>query len=188
MVGNLATPAQQDARTLQQRRGRLFRRLDEFACMPITAAKIRVHGDYHLGQVLYGEHGFVILDFEGEPARPLAERRAKQSPLKDVAGMLRSFDYAAHAALFARAADRPDEFERLEPYARVWQQLTSAAFLQSYRAEAAGAAFLPSDGRQLDALVDYFLLDKACYELRYELNNRPDWVRIPLRGIMSLID
>ena len=102
--------------------------------------------------------------------------------------MLRSFDYAAHAALFARAGERPDELERLEPYARVWQRLNSAAFLRGYRGAAGGAAFLPSDGRQLDALVDYFVLDKASYELRYELNNRPDWVRIPLRGIISLMD
>src|SRR5437588_321441 len=109
------------------------------------AVKTRVHGDYHLGQVLWVDNDFVILDFEGEPTRTVDERRARQSPLKDVAGMLRSFDYAAFAGLFAFTHDRPDDFPRLEPWARLWQQWTSAAFLRAYRSTAAGAPCLPED-------------------------------------------
>jgi maltose alpha-D-glucosyltransferase / alpha-amylase len=146
-------------------------------------SKIRVHGDYHLGQVLWSEGDFYILDFEGEPARPLEERRSKESPLKDVAGMLRSFSYAAYAALFAHSAGRADEFDRVEPWARVWERWTSAAFLKAYLAVAGGAPILPADPAQRAALLDLFLVDKALYELNYELNNRPEWARIPLHGL-----
>jgi trehalose synthase-fused probable maltokinase len=148
-----------------------------------TIARIRVHGDYHLGQVLWAEGDFYILDFEGEPARPLDERRRKESALKDVAGMLRSFSYAAYAALFAHSAGRADEFDRVEPWARAWERWTGAAFLKGYLAVAGAAPFLPADPVQRAALLDLFLLDKALYELNYELNNRPDWARIPLRGL-----
>jgi maltose alpha-D-glucosyltransferase/alpha-amylase len=150
--------------------------------------KIRCHGDYHLGQVLRGDEDFVILDFEGEPTRTVEERRGKQSPLKDVAGMLRSFDYAAHAGLFAVTRDRPGDFARLEPWADLWRDWVSAAFLRAYRDAAGGAAFLPAEPRRFAALLDAFVLDKAFYELVYELNNRPDWVRIPLRGILGLLE
>jgi trehalose synthase-fused probable maltokinase len=152
-----------------------------------TASRSRVHGDYHLGQVLWSEGDFYILDFEGEPARSVAERRAKDSPLKDVAGMLRSFSYAAYAALFNRTVGRAEEFDRLEPWARVWTRWVGAAFLKAYLSVAEGAPFLPADAVQRAALLDLYLLDKALYELNYELNNRPDWVRIPLRGLTELL-
>jgi maltose alpha-D-glucosyltransferase/alpha-amylase len=149
------------------------------------AVKIRCHGDYHLGQVLVADNDFVILDFEGEPTRTVLERRLKQSPLKDVAGMLRSFDYAAYAGLLAFTHNAPDEFAPLEPWAELWRQWVSAAFLREY--QAAAGATLPPDPGQFAALLDAFMLAKALYELVYELNNRPDWVRIPLRGILSLL-
>ncbi len=168
--------------------GGLLRRLDELRGSSFQAAKIRCHGDYHLGQVLRTEDDFVILDFEGEPARPLAWRRRKQSPLKDVVGMLRSFDYAAFAALFKCAEDRPDDLERLVPWARAWQTWTSAAFLRAYLATVAGASLLPDDPAGFAALLRAFTLDKALYELLYELNNRPAWVRIPLQGVLALIE
>jgi maltose alpha-D-glucosyltransferase/alpha-amylase len=144
----------------------------------VDAVRTRVHGDFHLGQVLWSEGDFYILDFEGEPARSLDERRRKASPLKDVAGMLRSFSYAAYAGLFIRAAGRPDEVERLEPWARTWSRWAGAAFLKGYLAVAGDAPL---------ALLDLFLIEKALYELNYELNNRPDWVRIPLRGLSELV-
>ncbi len=150
------------------------------------ALKIRCHGDYHLGQVLWADGDFIILDFEGEPTRTVAQRRARQSPLKDVAGMLRSFDYAAYAGLFAFTHDRPADFGRLAPSAERWRRGVSAAFLGAYRATAAD--LLPADTAQGAALLDAFLLAKALYELVYELNNRPDWVRIPLRGILALME
>jgi len=155
--------------------------------LDFTAARTRVHGDYHLGQILWAEGDFYLLDFEGEPARPLDQRRQKESPLKDVAGMLRSFSYAAYAALFAHTRNRHTSFDRLESWARAWQIWNSAAFLKGYLAVAEGASFLPIDPVQRATLLDLFLLDKAYYELNYELNNRPDWVRIPLHGILELV-
>jgi maltose alpha-D-glucosyltransferase / alpha-amylase len=151
-----------------------------------ASAKIRIHGDYHLGQVLWAESDYCLLDFEGEPARPLDVRRLKQSPLKDVAGMLRSFSYAAYAALFASSDGHADVFARLEPWARAWILWTSAAFQRGYLAAAGGAAFLPADPVQRASLLDLFLIEKALYELLYEQNSRPDWVRIPLQGLEEL--
>ncbi len=163
--------------------------LQGHARLPLTieATKIRVHGDYHLGQVLWTGDDFYLLDFEGEPTRPLVERRAKHSPLKDVAGMLRSFDYAAHAALSESTRDQPRADSRLEDWAIHWRGSVSDAFLKSYQTTAAGTSFLPTDSNQFRVLLELFLLDKALYELDYELNNRPDWVGIPLRGILSLL-
>jgi trehalose synthase-fused probable maltokinase len=153
-----------------------------------SVTKIRIHGDYHLGQVLKVDPGFVILDFEGEPARPLAERRARQCALKDVAGMLRSFAYAAQVGLAAVAPEMPDErgrTERLAEWAVRWEDGVRTAFLEGYLAETQtrGAAFLPSDPDRLDAVLRVFELDKAVYELHYELNHRPAWVRVPLEGL-----
>jgi maltose alpha-D-glucosyltransferase / alpha-amylase len=152
-----------------------------------TAARIRVHGDYHLGQVLWSESDYFILDFEGEPDRSLEERRHKESPLKDVAGMLRSYGYATYAALFAHATGRAGDQERLEHWAAVWRRWVSAAFLRGYLAAAGPATFIPADPVQRARLLDLFVIDKALYELNYELNNRPDWVRIPLRGLAELL-
>jgi maltose alpha-D-glucosyltransferase/alpha-amylase len=148
--------------------------------------RTRIHGDYHLGQVLRFKSDFVILDFEGEPARSLAERRAKQSPIKDVAGMLRSFSYAAYAALITYTTRRPDDFGFLMPWARLWERSVSTEFLRSYRATAQSAAYLPDDVSDFKKLLEAYLLDKALYEMLYELNNRPTWVRIPIEGILSL--
>lgn len=155
----------------------------------IEALKIRCHGDYHLGQVLWSGHDFLILDFEGEPTRSTAERKAKQSPLKDVAGMLRSYHYAAYAGLFTYTESRADataDFAALEPWAELWRQWVSATFLNAYRRTMRGRGIVPDDGVQFAELLDAFMLEKAFYELSYELNNRPTWVRIPLRGILDL--
>src|SRR5262249_39091157 len=119
--------------------------------------------------------------------RTVEERRGKFSPVRDVAGMLRSYHYAAYAGLFAFTQDRPDDFARLEPWAELWQQWVSAAFLRAYLAGAGAAAVVPRDPAGFAALLDGFMLAKAFYELLYELNNRPDWARIPLRGILALL-
>jgi maltose alpha-D-glucosyltransferase/alpha-amylase len=163
-------------------------RLVEVAPVAVRADKIRCHGDYHLGQVLRVDDDFFILDFEGEPTRPIEERRAKQSPLKDLAGMLRSFHYAAYAALFAFTADRPADFNRLEPWAELWYRGVAAAFLRAYVATVGTAPFLPAGRDQFTGLLELYLLDKAFYELAYELNNRPDWVRIPLGGVLAQLE
>ncbi|MDI3255072.1 MAG: maltose alpha-D-glucosyltransferase [Bacillota bacterium] len=146
--------------------------------------KTRVHGDYHLGQVLHTQDDFVVLDFEGEPARSLSERKMKQPPLKDVAGMLRSFSYAAWSGL-ARSTSSLQESQRPEEWAKLWIRVVSDEFLQAYLAEMAGSGLLPQT--ELKSLLDAYLLDKALYELNYEMNNRPDWVRIPLMGIAALL-
>jgi maltose alpha-D-glucosyltransferase/alpha-amylase len=173
---------------LLESRDALVARIRSASHLRFVASKIRIHGDYHLGQVLWSEGDFYILDFEGEPARPIEQRRLKQSPLKDVAGMVRSFGYAAYAGLFAHTVPRRSEFDRLEPWARVWQRAASSSFLRAYFATAAGALFVPADESPRDALLELFVLDKALYELNYELNNRPDWVQIPLRGIFDLLN
>ena len=149
--------------------------------------RIRIHGDYHLGQVLRAKTDFVILDFEGEPARSLAVRRSKQCPLKDVAGMLRSFGYAAYAGLMNHTARHPEDVTRLEPWAQLWERSAAAEFLHAYREAAQGADFMPPRDVDFRKLLNVFLLDKALYEVLYELNSRPAWVRIPLMGIMSLV-
>jgi maltose alpha-D-glucosyltransferase/alpha-amylase len=148
--------------------------------------RIRIHGDYHLGQVLQVKTDFVILDFEGDTSRPLAERRAKASPLKDIASMMRSLSYAAYAGLIAYAARHPEDWERLEPWARLWERSTEAEFLRAYRETARGASFLPSSEDGFRRLLRLFLINKALLELAYELDHRPSWVRIPLIGILDL--
>jgi maltose alpha-D-glucosyltransferase/alpha-amylase len=152
--------------------------------------RIRIHGDYHLGQVLRARGDYVILDFEGEPARSLAERRAKQSPLRDVAGMLRSFSYAAYSALDHFTQRHPGTAKSLEPWARLWQNAVSTEFLTAWRttiaAQNAPASHLTPQLTQAHRLLNAYLLEKALYELLYELNNRPAWVRIPLAGILAL--
>jgi maltose alpha-D-glucosyltransferase/alpha-amylase len=152
--------------------------------------RIRIHGDFHAGQVLNTGRDLMIIDFEGEPARPLSERRLKRSPLRDVAGMIRSFHYAAYGSLLRPefgAWLRPEDALEQEPWVRSWYFWVSAAFLGGYLEEAGEAGFLPSRADDREILLDAFLLLKAYYELSYELNNRPDWVEIPLRGILQLL-
>jgi maltose alpha-D-glucosyltransferase / alpha-amylase len=157
----------------------------------VSAARIRCHGDYHLGQVLYTGKDFVIIDFEGEPARPLSERRLKRSPLQDVAGLIRSFHYAAHSALIRQVplSPRPeDDRPLLQHWAQYWYVWVSVAFLTSYLDAVRPSGLLPEDPEQLRILLDAYILDKAVYEIGYELNNRPDWVKVPLQGILQLLE
>jgi trehalose synthase-fused probable maltokinase len=158
---------------------------------PIRAVRTRIHGDYHLGQVLYTGADFVIIDFEGEPARPLSQRRLKRSPLQDVAGMLRSFHYAAHAPLLASTGSvNVDESnrEKLNGWAEVWAKWVSERYLDEYLKTARGAEFLPPSREEIMALLQLHVLEKAVYELGYELNNRPEWAAIPLEGIAKTLD
>jgi trehalose synthase-fused probable maltokinase len=138
---------------------------------------IRTHGDYHLGQTLVTDRGWVVIDFEGEPARPLPERRLKRSPLRDVAGMLRSFAYAASASEILRGKAPPEG----------WEERAREAFLTAYLG-AVDPSLLPPGQEATAKLLSVFELEKAVYELRYELNNRPDWVGIPVAGIARLLE
>jgi len=156
----------------------------------LSAMRIRCHGDYHLGQILYTGKDFVIIDFEGEPARALSERRLKRSPLRDVAGIIRSFHYAAHSALLRQVqlTRRPeDDLPVLQHWAQYWYTWVSVAFLTAYLNIVNETGLLPDAPDQLKILLDAYILDKAVYEIGYELNNRPDWVRVPFQGILQLM-
>ena len=164
-------------------------RFQRFHKRKLSIVLTRIHGDYHLGQILFTGTDFVIIDFEGEPARSLTERRKKRSPLQDVAGMLRSFHYAAYAPLLQQATgvEVNERLEALGRWAHYWQTWVSAIFLRTYLEIAQDAPFIPRSREELALLLDAYILDKAVYELGYELNNRPTWVQIPLEGISQLI-
>ncbi|WP_026841338.1 maltose alpha-D-glucosyltransferase [Citrifermentans bremense] len=161
--------------------------LQKFTISKFSAMKTRVHGDYHLGQLLYTGDDFLIMDFEGEPVKSLGERRIKQSPLRDVAGMMRSFEYAAHAVLMQRPQVREEDVAFLLPWIQAWCRYNSSLFLASYQKGVEGCNFMPDRPQDVETMLRCFMLDKAIYELGYELNNRPDWVSIPLRGIVNLL-
>jgi trehalose synthase-fused probable maltokinase len=154
---------------------------------PIRAMRTRIHGDYHLGQVLRTGSDFVIIDFEGEPARPIAERRIKRSPLQDVAGMLRSFHYAAFAPLLGEDKMDADKGSKIGAWAEWWNALVTNRFLKKYFETAGEAAYLPQSKEETKTVLELHLLEKAIYELWYELNNRPTWVGIPLQGISEIL-
>ena len=179
----LAAADRDKANEVLTRQARLIARLEAAAGEETQGQKIRIHGDYHLGQVLVTRNDFVIVDFEGEPGHSMEQRLAKQSPLRDVAGMLRSFNYVEHSALRSVAHDDV-EFTKLAPLAQAWAAEVRAAFLSAYAAEAQHAALYTAltPGR---GLLGLFELEKALYELRYELSNRPTWAGIPLQGILE---
>jgi maltose alpha-D-glucosyltransferase/alpha-amylase len=181
-------PATAEAvRSVLATRKTILSRLGRMIEKKIVTLKIRTHGDYHLGQVLYTGKDFVIIDFEGEPARSMTERRLKQPALRDVAGMIRSFHYAAHGNLLLRAAKLGADVEYLRPWADLWYFYVSGIFLHAYLATVAGSQVVPKDVDECSTLFEIFLLEKAVYELGYELNNRPDWLMIPVRGIEQII-
>jgi maltose alpha-D-glucosyltransferase / alpha-amylase len=183
-----------DAELLLSRADEIMARLRLVKEKRIEALRIRCHGDYHLGQVLWTGKDFLIIDFEGEPARALGERRLKRSPIRDVAGMLRSFQYASYSAL-RQQIERgtiPEGYgyEECEPYVRYWEAWMGSSFLRSYLriVREAVPGLVPQDEDHLRLLLDSFLVDKALYEVSYELNSRPGWVQIPVRAIIELLD
>jgi maltose alpha-D-glucosyltransferase / alpha-amylase len=193
----LDDPTSDAAGLLLSKRRALMARSRSLIPLATAGQSIRIHGDFHLGQTLRiddekGSGDFVFLDFEGEPARSLEERRRKQSPLKDVAGMIRSFSYVAHAGLrrfldVGSGVEQTADTDRPVAWARTWQNLASAEFIAAYRGSiAANPALLPPPP-QAQMLLDAYLLEKALYELLYELNHRPSWLQIPIAGILSLL-
>jgi maltose alpha-D-glucosyltransferase/alpha-amylase len=169
----------------------LLQRLRAVADTRISALRLRIHGDFHLGQLLHTGKDFLIIDFEGEPARSLSERRLKRTPLRDVAGLLRSFHYAAYAALFTQVEQgvmSAEQCAALDPWARFWVRWVSVITLKAYLAGAQPGGFLPRTAAELKVLLDAHLLHKAMYELGYELNHRPAWLRIPLQGVLQLVE
>jgi maltose alpha-D-glucosyltransferase/alpha-amylase len=183
---SLPEPLQSKARLLLAARERLVDRIDRLTLGSVDAVKTRHHGDLHLGQVLLTADDFLITDFEGEPARSIEERRRKHSALRDVAGMLRSFDYARAVALDRALTARPDLHERLQQGFHGWYEEASNAFLAGYHKGAAGARILPSKPEEARRLIALFQIEKALYELRYELENRPAWAGVPIDGLLAL--
>jgi maltose alpha-D-glucosyltransferase/alpha-amylase len=188
-IDRIPLDVQDFARSLPARRAEIMSHLEISADFSYaTLVKTRFHGDFHLGQVLTVADDYMIVDFEGEPGRPLAERRRKSSPLLDVAGMLRSLNYATVAGMRGVNADRAEDTRALEPFALAWERRSVDAFLSGYRETIAGTPSYPADPQQAQHLLELFMLEKAFYEMSYELANRPSWVRIPLEGIRSVLE
>ena len=169
------------------REAEIDRWLERITRRRIDVIRCRVHGDYHLGQVLWTGDDFVIIDFEGEPGRPLSQRRFKRSPLRDVAGMLRSLEYASHAAV-RDGRHRPEDLPLLQVWGSAWADWVSSSFLGGYLDRVAGTRIVPPNDTDLELLLRFFLFEKVIYEIGYELNNRPDWVEIPMRGLLAILE
>jgi maltose alpha-D-glucosyltransferase/alpha-amylase len=184
---SLDEATRREAEEILSSRDALLARFDAIRGLDDAGKRIRVHGDYHLGQVLRTEEDFIILDFAGDPAQSIAERRTKQSPLKDVAAMIRSYGYAAYAALFAFGVHAPDDYAALAPWAGAWDRWVTDAFVKGYLAGAGETPLLPREGDGVTTLLSAFVLDKTLRQLAYELHGRPDWVRVPLAGVHKLI-
>jgi maltose alpha-D-glucosyltransferase/alpha-amylase len=190
LLPDLDADSRRRAEEVLQREEEIATRLRALSSRKIDALRIRIHGDFHLGQALYTGKDFVLIDFEGEPARTLSARRLKRSALVDVAGMLRSFDYAASAVLMGRAETAPlrsEDREALRPWALFWERWVAGAFLRAYLEKAREGEFLPRDRTQLALLLQACLLEKAIYEIGYEVQNRPDWVGVALTGVLKIL-
>jgi maltose alpha-D-glucosyltransferase/alpha-amylase len=183
----LAEAVREVAKNVLVQRNALENRLNTCISGLIKAVKTRYHGDLHLAQVLLTQNDFVFTNFEGEPARPFAERHNKHSPLRDVAGMLRSFNYAAYTALALASAEQPKDLAKFESLVRDWETEVGRVFLEAYDEALPSSGLLKTDASQR-GLLDLFLLEKALYEVRYELDDRPNWVVIPLHAILSLVN
>jgi len=166
---------------------RLEHMLDGFLPANAGVHKIRTHGDFHLGQVLIAKDDVFIMDFEGEPNRSIAERRQKAPAARDVAGLVRSIDYSTTAALERALRSAPDESGRVAQALGVWRERSSATFVQAYREAMTDARLWPRAAADSDRLLDFFLIEKALYEVEYELSHRPHWVRVPLAGILRIM-
>ena len=189
-IGTLPDTVIEHGRAVLNQEQEIRRAFKVLAEQDIPGKRIRGHGDYHLGQVLYTGTDFVIVDFEGEPARPMLERYIKHSPLRDVAGMLRSFHYAAYGTLpgFGLESLVPQQLlDRAEPRARYWRTWVSVAFLKGYLEHIDSAKIIPSDIDDLDLLLQILVMEKAVYELGYEINNRPGWLKVPAQAIIRQI-
>ena len=176
-----------EAKEIMGMKNDILKKMRKIHSKKFNSIKIRNHGDYHLGQVLFTGKDFFIIDFEGEPARTFSERRLKRSPLRDVAGMLRSFHYAAYSSLFKLTAIRPEDMEILEKWAELWYHYISGTYIKSYIRTLGKTNLIPDNREDLKTMLDTYILEKAVYELNYELNNRPDWVIIPIKGIKYIM-
>ncbi len=175
------------------REAEIVGRLRSIVSLPLEAERIRCHGDFHLGQVLWTGKDFMIIDFEGEPTRSIGQRRLKRPAAADLAGMIRSLHYASRVAALQVTRELPGsvasvEPSRLESWLTLWYRWVAGTYLASYLEHSADAAFLPEDRDQLAGLLDFFLIEKAIYELSYEANSRPDWVEVPALGLLDMLE
>ena len=187
-IDRLPESVREEARELVGMREKILEAFKQIYGTKIDAVKTRIHGDYHLGQVLFDGKDFFIIDFEGEPMLSISERRLKRTPFKDVAGIIRSFHYAALGRLLLNPNYRKEDFPRLEAWARQWYHYVSRFFLTAYLDTVAGQAFVPSTEEGIKLLLRIYSLEKAIYEVGYEMNSRPDWLRIPVRGVLYLME
>lgn len=187
-ISSLPESIKEEAGEILQSRDKILTIFKRIFAHKIDTMKIRNHGDFHLGQVLWTGKDFVIIDFEGEPAKPYSERRLKRSPLRDVAGMIRSFHYAVYSTVMQDQYNSQRRESDLLEWADLWYHYISRFYMQGYLDQVKGADFIPEKEEDLKILMETYLLEKAVYELNYELNNRPDWVLIPIRGIESIIN
>ncbi len=185
-AGNMPSDLKQQAERVASLEPLSLAHFARLATEAVEVDKMRIHGDYHLGQILTTTDDFAIIDFEGEPIRSISERRQKQPALRDVAGMIRSLHYASCAAA-SEARPAASRAECAEAWMRAWYEWSSVAFLAAYRRKAGAARFLPASDDAFLLLLESCLLDKAIYELRYELNNRPDWVYLPIAALVDLL-
>ncbi|MBV9053842.1 MAG: maltose alpha-D-glucosyltransferase [Hyphomicrobiales bacterium] len=188
----LARPDSDSAREILEmfirRREECLGLLDRLGTAPDNAVKMRIHGDFHLGQVLIAQNDMIIVDFEGEPTRPASERRVKSSPLRDVAGMLRSFSYVAETVTRDISQRLTERASRVGAVAAEWQRLANYAFLSAYEGTLRGSSISIGDRNARRRLLRFYILSKALYEVDYEANHRPDWVETPVRGVLAMLD
>jgi maltose alpha-D-glucosyltransferase / alpha-amylase len=186
-MNRIPEPVKEEAREILGLKNDILKRMKRIYSRKFNSIKIRNHGDFHLGQVLFTGKDFIIIDFEGEPARSFSERRLKRSPMRDVAGMLRSFHYAAYSALFKLTTIRQEDIEILEKWAELWYHNISGTYVKNYLGILQNTNLIPDNREDLKTMLDTYTLEKAVYELNYELNNRPDWVIIPIKGIKYIM-
>jgi maltose alpha-D-glucosyltransferase/alpha-amylase len=185
--GDLPESVQASARAVLEARSDVLARVRDLSGAVLGAVRTRYHGDLHLGQVLLTADDFLITDFEGEPARPIEERRQKGSPLRDVAGMLRSFDYARAVGAERALTRSPTAAERVEAAFRAWRDASCEAFLEGYDLGVGYARSVPPAAGDRARAIELFKVEKALYELRYELDNRPAWLGVPIGGLLELL-
>jgi maltose alpha-D-glucosyltransferase/alpha-amylase len=188
MQRRLPPEQQEEVRLLCERRKECLGLIDALSAQSVEAVRTRIHGDLHLGQVLVTQNDWHVIDFEGEPAKPIAARRSKNSPLRDVAGMVRSFDYVARTAIAHTASILGSAPGATKSYALTWRDASVGAFLAGYREAAAGIASYPQNEPEARRLLDLFILEKACYEVCYEAANRPAWLATPVKGVLAILD
>jgi maltose alpha-D-glucosyltransferase/alpha-amylase len=185
--GRMTSGNQDLADRLLSDRERIIVEIERLLPHQVDAVKIRHHGDFHLGQMLIAKDDVFIIDFEGEPQRSVEERRRKASPVRDVAGLIRSIDYSATAAIDRMGQVPAEELARLRPALDDWRDAATRAFLGAYRDTAGDHRLLPANAEHAARLLRFFLLEKALYEIEYELANRPDWLHVPLAGALRIL-